>query len=295
MAWTLGRSPSEPAIGSRIESDETATRLAVVGQAGLMRVALFVTCVNDAMFPDTGKATVAILRRLGVDVAFPLEQSCCGQPHYNSGYQAEAVPLVRRFVRVFSDYDVVVSPSASCVSMVHEYYPSLSAARGDAALQADVEALVPRVLELSQLLVDRLAVTDLGAYFPHPVTYHPACHGLRILGLGSRYPRLLAAVEGLDLLDLPGADECCGFGGTFAVKNADTSSAMVTSKVENILSTGAHVVTTSDNSCLLNIAGALVRRTQAVRFMHPAEILATTRAEGDSWRSSMPPMERVSR
>ena len=253
-----------------------------------MRVAMFVTCVNDAMFPDTGKATMAILRRLGVDVEFPLEQSCCGQPHYNSGYQDEALPLLRRFVRAFGDVDLIVSPSGSCVSMVHEYYPSLAAKSGDPALQADVEAIVPRTLELSQMLVDRLGVIDVGAHFPHTVTYHPACHGLRMLDLGDRYPRLLTAVDGLELLDLPDAQECCGFGGTFALKNADTSAAMVTTKVDNILDSGAHVFTTSDNSCLLNIGGALVRRTEAVRFMHVAEILATTKAGGDDWRRTLP-------
>lgn len=258
-----------------------------------MRVALFVTCVNDAMFPDTGKATVAILRRLGHDVEFPAQQSCCGQPHYNSGYPDETLPLVRRFVRVFDSYDVVVSPSASCVSMVHEYYPSLAERAGDPTLQADVAALLPRVLELSQVLVDVLGVQDLGASFPHTVTYHPACHGLRMLDLGERYPRLLRAVDGLTLLDLPGAQECCGFGGTFAVKNADTSSAMVANKVDNVLATGAQVLASTDNSCLLNIAGALVRRTQAVRFLHAAEILATTATDGESWRASMPPLVEV--
>ncbi len=259
-----------------------------------MRVALFITCVNDAMFPDTGKATVAILRRLGQDVAFPMAQSCCGQPHFNAGYPTEALALLRRFVRAFDGYDVVVSPSASCVSMVHENHTRLAAVTGDAALQADVAALVPRVLELSQLLIDVMGVEDVGAYFPHPVTYHPACHGLRSLGLGDRYPRLLAATEGLSLIDLPDAQECCGFGGTFAVKNADTSSAMVQTKVDNILATGAQVMATSDNSCLLNIAGALVRRTGAMRTMHAAEILATTRASGESWRTSAPALARSS-
>ena len=253
-----------------------------------MRVALFITCVNDAMFPDTGKATVAILRRLGVDVEFPTGQSCCGQPHFNSGYPAETVPLVRRFVRAFAEYDVVVSPSASCVSMVQEHYLRLAERQSDASLVADVEALVPRVLELSQLLVDRLGVVGLGAHFPHTVTYHPACHGLRTLDLGDRYPRLLRAVDGLSLLDLPGAEECCGFGGTFAVKNAETSSAMVAAKVDNVLDTGAQVLATTDNSCLMNIAGALVRRSRAVRSLHAAEILATTAAGGEQWRETMP-------
>lgn len=257
-----------------------------------MRVALFLTCVNDALFPDTGKASAAILRRLGIDVEFPTAQSCCAQPHYNSGYQSEAVPLVRRFVRTFADYDVVVSPSGSCVSMVHEYYAPLASASGDAALHGDVVALAPRVLELSQLLVDRLGVTDLGAHFPHPVTYHPSCHGMRMLGLGDRYERLLRAVDSIELIDLPDAEECCGFGGTFSVKNPDTSAAMAHTKVDNILASGAHVVTASDNSCLLSIAGVLTRRTAAVRFMHAAEILATT-TQGDGWRRELPPVAAV--
>jgi len=258
-----------------------------------MRVALFITCVNDAMFPDTGKATVAVLRRLGQEVEFPTSQSCCGQPHFNSGYQDEAIPLVRRFVRAFDDYDVVVSPSASCVSMVHENYAYLAAKAGDRQLQSDLAALTPRVLELSQLLTDVLQVDDVGAYFPHTVTYHPACHGLRTLHLGDRYPRLLTAVEGLTLLDLQDAQECCGFGGMFSVKNADTSAAMVSSKVDNVLATGAQVLTSTDNSCLLNMAGALVRRSRATRFMHAAEILATTRAGGESWRETMPAVARA--
>ena len=216
-----------------------------------MRVALFITCVNDAMFPDTGKATVAILRRLGVDVEFPTSQSCCGQPHYNSGYPDETVPLVRRFVRAFDDYDVIVSPSASCVSMVHENYASLAERSGDTALQADVTALVPRVLELSQLLVDQMGVTDVGAHFPHTVTYHPACHGLRLLDLGDRYPSLLRAVDGLDLVELPDAAECCGFGGTISVQNADNTRALVATKGDNELATGAQVNVSRDTSCLI--------------------------------------------
>jgi L-lactate dehydrogenase complex protein LldE len=257
-------------------------------QAKGVRVALFITCVNDAMFPDTGKATAAILRRLGLDLQFPSSQTCCGQPHVNSGYPREAISLLRRFVQTFADYDVVVSPSASCVSMVVEGYPRLAGTSGDATLQADVAALVPRVLELSQLLVDRLGVLDIGAAFPHTVTYHPACHGLRTLHLGDRYERLLGAVDGLTLLDLPGAEECCGFGGTFSLKNAETSAAIVATKVDDVLDTGAEVLTSSDNSCLLNVAGALGRRNRAVRVMHAAEILATTREDGESWRTRLP-------
>lgn len=257
-------------------------------QARGVRVALFITCVNDAVFPDTGKATAAIVRRLGHDIAFPTGQTCCGQPHLNSGYPRQTVPLLRRFVQTFADYDVVVSPSASCVSMVVEGYPRLAETTGDPTLQADVAALVPRVLELSQLLVDRLGVLDVGAAFAHTVTYHPACHGLRTLHLGDRYERLLRAVDGLTLLDLPGAEECCGFGGTFSLKNAETSAAIVATKVDNVLSTGAEVLASSDNSCLLNVAGAMGRRNRAVRVMHAAEILATTREDGESWRTRLP-------
>jgi L-lactate dehydrogenase complex protein LldE len=255
-----------------------------------VRLALFVTCVNDAMFPDTGKATVAVLRRLGHQVEFPTAQACCGQPLFNSGYPRETLPLVRRFAETFLGYDAVVSPSASCVAMVHEHYPHLAEQTGDAVLQRDVASLLPRVVELSQLLIDTLGVTDVGASFPHTVTYHPACHGLRMLHLGDRYQRLLRATDGLTLLDLPAAAECCGFGGTFAVKNADTSSAMVEAKAQAVLASGAQVLATSDNSCLLNIAGALHRQHAAVRTMHAAEILATTREDGEQWRETLPPL-----
>lgn len=262
-------------------------------QSDPVRLALFVTCVNDAMFPDAGKATVAILRRLGHRVEFPTTQTCCGQPLYNSGYPRETLPLVRRFAHTFLGYDAVVSPSASCVSMVREHYPHLAEQAGDPVLQRDVAELLPRVVELSELLVDRLGVTDVGASFPHTVTYHPACHGLRMLHLGDRYQRLLRATDGLTLLDLPYAQECCGFGGTFAVKNADTSSAMVEAKADAVVSSGAEVMATSDNSCLLNIAGALHRRDASVRTVHVAEILATTRAEGERWRETLPPLVEV--
>jgi L-lactate dehydrogenase complex protein LldE len=260
-----------------------------------VRLALFVTCVNDAMFPDTGKATVAVLRRLGHRVEFPMAQTCCGQPLFNSGYPRETMPLVHRFAETFLGYDAVVSPSASCVAMVHEHYPHLAEQTGDAVLQRDVASLLPRVMELSQLLIDTLGVSDVGASFPHTVTYHPACHGLRMLHLGDRYQRLLRATDGLTLVDLPFATECCGFGGTFAVKNAATSSAMVEAKAQAVLTSGAEVLATSDNSCLLNIAGALHRRDAPVRTLHAAEILATTREDGERWRETLLPVAEVIR
>lgn len=228
-----------------------------------MRIALFITCVNDLLFARTGQAVVRILERLGHQVDFPAEQTCCGQMHANSGYRDEAIPLAQRFVRTFQRYDAVVAPSGSCVAMVREAYPRL------------VGGEIPKVYELSELLVDVLGVTDLGARFPHRVTYHPTCHGLRILRLGDRPLRLLRAVKDLDLVELPGATECCGFGGTFALKNSDVSGAMLADKCAAIRATGAEYVTAADNSCLLHIGGGLSRSNGPVRAIHYAEILAS--------------------
>jgi L-lactate dehydrogenase complex protein LldE len=240
------------------------------------RVSLFITCFNDTLFPDTGKAVVELLERLGVEVDFPLEQTCCGQMHFNTGYARQTVPLVRRFVRAFADSELVVSPSASCVGMVRDYYPRVAELSGEAALAGGVESIRPRVLELTELLIDHLGVEDVGAYFPHRVTYHPTCHSLRMVNVGDRPLRLLRAVRGLDLRELPEAEQCCGFGGTFAIKNADTSIAMLTDKVRAILDTGAEVCAAGDNSCLMHIGGALARQRAGVRTMHLAEILAST-------------------
>jgi L-lactate dehydrogenase complex protein LldE len=239
-----------------------------------MRVALFVTCLNDTLFPRAGQAVVELLERLGHEVVFPEEQTCCGQMHLNSGYAAEAVPLLRRFVACFGDQEAIVSPSGSCVSTVREQYPRLAEEAGDAALAAEVAALAPRVFELSELLVDVLGVEDVGASYPHVVAYHPACHGLRSLRLGDRPLRLLRAVRGLTLVELPGAEECCGFGGTFSVKNADTSAAMLTEKLRNLLGTGAEVCVAGDSSCLMQIAGGLGRQRAGMRTAHLAEVLA---------------------
>jgi L-lactate dehydrogenase complex protein LldE len=241
-----------------------------------VRASLFITCFNDTLFPETGIAVVRLLERLGHEVEFPEEQTCCGQMHLNSGYAAEAIPLMRRFVRTFADAEVVVSPSASCVGMVRDQYPKLAAETGDATLVREVEALTPRILELTELLVDTLGLTDVGAYYPHRVTYHPTCHGLRGLRLGDRPLKLLRAVRGIDLVELPQAEECCGFGGTFAVKNADTSAAMLEDKIASIAATGATVCAAGDNSCLMHIGGGLRRQGAPTRAVHIAEILAST-------------------
>lgn len=240
----------------------------------LVRVALFITCFNDTLFPATGRAVVAVLERLGHQVDFPLEQTCCGQMHANSGYQLEALPLVRRFVRVFADADAVVTPSGSCAAMVRDQYPRLAALAGDARLAEEVAELAPRVFELSELLTGPLGLEDVGARFAHRVTYHPTCHSLRLLNVGDAPLRLLRAVRGIDLVELADADSCCGFGGTFAVKNAATSAAIVTDKVRRILETQAEVCTAADNSCLMHIGGALSRAGAGVRVVHLAEILA---------------------
>jgi L-lactate dehydrogenase complex protein LldE len=241
-----------------------------------VRVTLFVTCLTDTLVPETGVALVRLLERLGHDVEFPREQTCCGQMHLNTGYRREARKLARRFVHVFADAEVVVAPSASCVATVRDLYPAL--ADGDSAFERDTAVLAPRVLELSEFLVKRLGVEDVGAVFPHRVTYHPTCHSLRGLRVGDAPYRLLRAVQGLELVDLPDATECCGFGGTFAVKNPETSSAILEDKVARILESGAEVCAAADNSCLLQIGGALSRRDASVRTLHLAEILATEAA-----------------
>ncbi|GAC1464602.1 MAG: (Fe-S)-binding protein [Chloroflexota bacterium] len=242
----------------------------------MMRIALFVTCFNDTLFPETGKAVVQLLRRLGHRVEFPLEQTCCGQMHFNTGYQAEALALAHRFVRIFDPYDAIVSPSASCVGMVREFYPRLAQLDGNGQFASSVSRLIPRIWELSEFLVHTLGVDDVGASFPHRVTYHPTCHSLRVLRVGDAPVRLLRQVRGIDLVELPAAQECCGFGSTFAIKNADTSMAMLSDKVRHVLDTGAEVCASADNSCLMHIGGALHRQRSGVRTLHLAEILAST-------------------
>ena len=243
---------------------------------GGVRVALFVTCLVDGMVPDVAKATVRLLRRLGVDVEVPLAQTCCGQMHINTGYAAQALPLVQQHADAFRGFDAVVTPSGSCAGSVRHQHPELAARSGNAGLQRQVEDLASRTYELSEFLVDVLGVTDVGAYFPHRVTYHPTCHSLRMLGVGDRPRRLLENVRGLRLTELPAAQECCGFGGSFAVKYCDTSVAMGAEKARHVRETGAEVLVAGDNSCLTHIGGLLARQRAGVRSVHLAEILAAT-------------------
>lgn len=240
-----------------------------------MRIALFITCFNDTLFPRTGRAVVALLERLGHEIDFPEAQTCCGQMHYNTGYQHEAYPLARRFVDVFADAEVVVAPSASCVGMIRDLFPKVAELEGDRELAERIKEVTPRVYELSELLIHKLGLEDVGAYYPHRVTYHPTCHSLRVLKVGDAPLRLLRAVRGIDLVELPAAQECCGFGGTFAIKNADTSIAMLSDKMRHILDTRAEICSAGDNSCLMHIQGGLSRIRSGVRTVHLAEILAS--------------------
>ncbi len=247
-----------------------------MARLGIVRIALFITCFNDTLFPRTGRAVVELLERLGHEVVFPAEQTCCGQMHFNTGYVDEATALVRRFARVFAGEEVIVCPSGSCAGMVRDAYPRVAELARDEELARDVRALGERVFELSELLVDVLGVEDVGAYYPHRVTYHPTCHSLRLLEVGDKPLRLLRAVRGLELIELGEPFECCGFGGTFAVKNADVSTAMLADKVRHVLDTRAEVCAAADNSCLMHIGGGLARLRTGTRTVHLAEILAAT-------------------
>ena len=244
-----------------------------------MRVALFITCLADAMFPEVGKATVRVLERLGQVVEFPAAQTCCGQMHVNTGYQKQALPLVERFVEVFSQYEAIVAPSGSCVGSVRHQHSMIAKRFGSPELVQQVDAVAAKTYELSEFLVDVLDVTDVGAYFPHRVTYHPTCHSLRMLRVGDKPITLLRAVDALELVELPAADQCCGFGGTFAIKNADTSTAMLADKMRNVLDTGAEICTAGDSSCLMHIGGGLSRIRAGSKTLHLAQILAATRED----------------
>jgi len=244
-----------------------------------VRIALFITCLADAMFPEVGKATLRVLGRLGQDVEFPAQQTCCGQMHVNTGYQKPALPLVERFAEVFAPYDAIVAPSGSCVGSVRHQHAMIARRFGSTGLVEQVEAVAAKTYELSEFLVDVLGVSDVGAYFPHRVTYHPTCHSLRMLGVGDKPIKLLGAVEALELVELPAADQCCGFGGTFAIKNADTSTAMLADKMRNVLDTGAEICTAGDSSCLMHIGGGLSRIRAGAKTLHLAQILAATRQD----------------
>lgn len=248
-----------------------------------MRIAMAATCIADAMFPQAPRATVTLLERLGHQVVFPAAQVCCGQMHVNTGYLDEAVPVIRNHVDTFSPaldgaWDAIVVPSGSCTGSIRHQHPMVLRRAGLDDVARTSEALAAVTFELSELLVDVLGLTDVGAHFPHRVTYHPTCHSLRMTRVGDRPLKLLRAVHGIDLVELPSAESCCGFGGTFALKNAATSTAMLADKVHAVTGTGAEVLTAGDYSCLMHIGGGLTRSSSGVRVMHLAEILAATEA-----------------
>src|SRR6185503_16485483 len=222
-----------------------------------MKVALFATCLVDTLTPQVARATAVLLQRLGHEVVVPPGQSCCGQMHINTGYRREAVPIVANHVRAFAGAEAIVAPSGSCVASIHHQQAMVARRGGEQGLADEAAALAERTYELSQFLVDVLGVTDVGAYYPHRVTYHPTCHSLRLLRVGDRPLQLLRAVRGLDLVELPGADVCCGFGGTFALKNREVSTAMLADKIDEVHDTDAAVCTAGDSSCLLHIGGGL--------------------------------------
>ena len=225
---------------------------------------LFITCLADTLAPAVGRATVRVLERAGVEVEFPREQTCCGQMHFNAGHADEARTLARRFVEVFDLYEAIVTPSGSCAAHVRTHIPELV---------PDDRGVPGRTRELSELLLERGPV-DLGSPFQGSVAYHPTCHSLRLLRVGDAPLSLLRAVAGVSVVELPDAEECCGFGGTFAVKNADVSSAMLNAKLDSIVASGADAVCACDASCLMHIGGGLRRRGSHVRPVHLAEVLA---------------------
>jgi L-lactate dehydrogenase complex protein LldE len=236
-----------------------------------MKVSLFITCLADQLYPEVGESVVRLLHDYGCEVDFPEAQLCCGQPAFNSGYQDEAREVARGLIRAFEHSDYVVSPSGSCTGMVHHYYPYLF--ENEPEWKAKAEALVGKMYEFSQFLVGVLGVTDVGASFPHKVTYHPSCHAMRLLGVREEPQKLIGAVKNLEFTELPRKEDCCGFGGTFAVKMADMSEAMVCEKAACVCETGAEVLVGTDMGCLMNIGGRLNKEGKPVRVMHLAQLL----------------------
>jgi len=235
-----------------------------------LKVSLFITCLSDAIFPRVGEAMIRLLARYGVTLEFPPVQTCCGQPAFNSGYWNEARTTARTIIEAFEDSDFVIAPSGSCTGMIH-HYPKLF--ENDPSMLDRALALQSKTYEFTQFLVNVLGVTDVGATFRHKVTYHPSCHGTRLMGIKDEPMALMSRVQGLEFVPLPHAEDCCGFGGTFAVKMSDISGAMVNEKSDHVKETEAEVLVGLDMACLMNIAGNLRYRNEPVRVMHLAELL----------------------
>ncbi len=257
----------------------TAVSAPVAKPGAGMTVAIFPTCANDVMFPQTPIATVKLLERMGCKVVFPKAQTCCGQIFTNTGYYDEAMGSVKNFLKAFESYDYIVGPSGSCVGSVRHQHEMLARRDAGDRIGDRVAAVTSRTYDISEFLVDVLGTTDVGAYFPHRVTFHPSCHSIRIAHVGDKPQQLLRAVRGIDLIDLPDATTCCGMGGTFSLKNPDVSVSMAGDKARNVASTRAEYLCAGDNLCLLNISGVLNRTKAGIKPIHLAEILAQT--EGD--------------
>jgi len=236
-----------------------------------MKVSLFITCLSDAIYPRVGEAMVRLLARYGVQVEFPKAQTCCGQPAFNSGYWDEARESARTLLAAFEDSDFVISPSGSCTGMIQHYYPKLF--EKDPIMLKKAKQLQDKTYEFTQFLVQVLGVKDVGAVFPHKVTYHPSCHGSRLLGIKEEPLALMENVKGMELIPLPFAEDCCGFGGTFAVKMSEISAAMVSEKAQHVLETEAEVLVGLDMGCMMNISGNLMYQGKPIRVMHLAELL----------------------
>ncbi|RHW31427.1 (Fe-S)-binding protein [Neobacillus notoginsengisoli] len=235
-----------------------------------MRVTLFATCLVDLFQSDVGKATVELLEKLGCEIDFPESQVCCGQPAYNSGYVKESKEAMKRMIDTFMNAEVIVSPSGSCATMFKEY-PNLF--KGDPVWEPKAKAVADKTYELTQFIVDVLKIEDVGAKFEHKVTYHTSCHMTRLLGVVEAPMKLLQNVSGLEFTELPGKEQCCGFGGTFAVKMAQISEQMVDEKVMHVEETGAEYLIGADPGCLMNIGGRIDRKGKPIKILHIAEVL----------------------
>jgi L-lactate dehydrogenase complex protein LldE len=235
-------------------------------------VTLFIQCLVDGIYPEVGEAMVHIFRKLGISVTCPTQQTCCGQPAFNSGYRREAKIAAKRFIEIFETADTIVCPSGSCVTMVRHHYVELF--KDDASWQQRARHVAGKTYELTEYLVDILGVDDLGAKYGGKVTYHDSCHLLRNLRVREQPRRLLRKVSGAEFVELYDSDRCCGFGGSFSVKYADISAALAEDKVNNIIASGADTVVGCDMGCLMNIQGMLSRKGSDIKTLHIAQILA---------------------
>ena len=237
-----------------------------------MKVSLFITCLVDQFFPDVGMSVVSVLRKLGVEVDFPREQTCCGQPAFNSGFTIDSRELAKRFIGIFENSEYVVAPSGSCTSMVKVFYPELF--KDDPDWHKRAESLASRTYEFTEFLVNVLKVEDVGSSYHGKVALHQSCHLLRELNVRSEPQCLLRSVKGIEVVELERAETCCGFGGLFSVKYPHISGSILQDKIDSVEKSGADVVVASDVGCLMHIAGGLSRQSSAATTMHIAELLA---------------------